>query len=77
MQPELPQVSNQQQWETLTDSEGDRYRQISFLLHSQQGENWGYLQVARSLQDVDTYVGNVRWLLLLGVPLLVLLVDGC
>ena len=76
MQPELPQVSNQQEWETLTDPEGIRYRQISFLLHTQQGQNWGYLQVGRSLQDFDTYVANVRWVLLLGVPLVVLLVAG-
>ncbi|MEO1006644.1 MAG: two-component system sensor histidine kinase RppB, partial [Cyanobacteria bacterium J06638_38] len=76
MQPELPQVSNQQEWETLIDVKGTRYRQISFLLHTQQGKNWGYLQVGRSLQDFDTYVGNVRWLLLLGVPLLVLFVAG-
>ena len=76
MQPELPQVSNRQEWETLIDVKGTRYLSISFLLHTQQGKNWGYLQVGRSLQDFDTYVGNVRWLLLLGVPLLVLLVAG-
>ncbi|MDJ0573500.1 MAG: ATP-binding protein [Pleurocapsa sp. MO_192.B19] len=76
MQPELPQVSNQQEWETLTDPEGIRYLSISFLLHTQQGKNWGYLQVGRSLQDFDTYVDNVRWVLLLGVPLLVLMVAG-
>ena len=74
MQPELPQVSNQQQWETLIDAEGDRYRQISFLLHTQKGKNWGYLQVGRSLQDFDIYVVNVRRILLIGVPLIVLLV---
>ncbi len=74
MQPKLPQISNQQQWETLTNSEGIRYRQISFLLHTQQGKNWGYLQVGRSLQDFDSYVANVKWILLLGVPLVVLLV---
>lgn len=76
MQPELPQVSNQQEWETLIDVKGTRYRQISFLLHTQQGKDWGYLQVGRSLQDFDTYVGNVRWVLLLGVPLVVLMVAG-
>ncbi|MGB5633119.1 MAG: two-component system sensor histidine kinase RppB [Waterburya sp.] len=76
IQPELPQVSNQQKWETLIDSQGTRYRQISFLLHTQQGKNWGYLQVGRSLQDFDTYVTNVRWILLLGVPLVVFLVVG-
>ena len=74
MQPNLPQVSNQKQWETLTDAEGTRYRQISFLLHTHKAENWGYLQVGRSLQDFDNYVANVKWILLLGVPLVVLLV---
>lgn len=74
IQPKLPQVSNQQQWETLTDAEGTRYRQISFLLHTQSGQNWGYLQVGRSLRDFDRYVTNVMWILLLGVPLVVLLV---
>ena len=76
MQPELPQVSNQEEWETLTDVEGTRYLSISFLLHTQRGKNWGYLQVGRSLQDFDTYVANVRWVLLLGVPLVVLMVAG-
>ena len=74
MQPKLPQVSNQQQWETLTDAKGTRYRQISFLLHTQNAQNWGYLQVGRSLQDFDNYVANVKWILSLGVPLVVLLV---
>ncbi len=74
MQPKLPQVYHQQQWETLTDAQGDRYRQISFLLHTQKAQNWGYLQVGRSLQDFDTYVANVKRVLLMGVPLIVLLV---
>ena len=74
IQPKLPQVYNQQQWETLTDAEGTRYRQISFLLHTQNAQNWGYLQVGRSLQDFDNYVANVKWILSLGVPLVVLLV---
>ena len=74
MQPKLPPVSNQQQWETLIDPEGVRYRQIAFLLHTQQGQNWGYLQVGRSLEDFDRYVANIRWILLLGIPLVVLLV---
>ena len=74
MQPKLPKVSNQQQLETLIDSEGTRYRQISFLLHTQNAQNWGFLQVGRSLQDFDSYVANVRQVLLFGVPLVVLLV---
>jgi signal transduction histidine kinase len=74
IQPDLPQVYHQQQWQTLTDAQGIRYRQISFLLHTQQAQDWGYLQVGRSLQDFDDYVGRVLWILLLGVPLVALLV---
>ena len=76
MQPEIPQLFERDKWSTLTDAEGIRYQQISFLLHTQQGKNWGYLQVGRSLQDFDTYLANVKWILLLGVPLVVLLVAG-
>jgi signal transduction histidine kinase len=74
IQPKLPQVYHQQQWATITDSKGDRYRQISLLLHTQKAQDWGYLQVGRSLQDFDGYVSRVRWILLLGVPFVVLLV---
>jgi signal transduction histidine kinase len=72
IQPKLPLTLGRQQWLTLTDVRGIRYREISFLLHTQQGKNWGYLQVGRSLQDFDRYVANVRWILGLGVPLVVL-----
>ena len=76
IQPELPQVFDREEWETLTDSQGTRYLSISLILHTQQGKNWGYLQVGRSLRDFDRYVANVRWILLLGVPLVVLIVAG-
>ena len=74
MQPKLPQVFDRQQRDILNDTEGTRYLSISFLLHTQQGRNWGYLQVGRSLEDVDRYLANVRWILLFGVPFIVLLV---
>lgn len=74
IQPQIALILAQQQWSNITDKQGIRYRQITFLLHTQQRKNWGYLQVGRSLQDFDTYVANVRWVLLLGIPLVVLLV---
>ena len=74
MQPKLPEVFDRQQRDILNDTEGTRYLSISFLLHTQQGRNWGYLQVGRSLEDVDRYLANVRWILLFGVPFIVLLV---
>jgi signal transduction histidine kinase len=74
IQPNLPKVYHQQQWQTLTDAQGIRYRQISFLLHTQNAQDWGYIQVGRSLQDFDDYVSRVFWILMLGVPLVGLLV---
>lgn len=74
IQPKLPPVYQHQQWQTLINADGVRYRQISLLLHTQNAQDWGYLQVGRSLQDFDKYVRKVMWILLLGVPLVVLLV---
>jgi signal transduction histidine kinase len=76
IQPQVASILTKQQWLNITNEQGIRYRQITFLLHSQQGKNWGYLQVGRSLRDFDRYVANVRWILLLGVPLVVLMVAG-
>ncbi len=75
IQPEgLPLTYSQQQWDNLTDSDGIRYRQIFLELHTQDDRDWGYIQVGRSLQDFDNYVANVKWLLLLGLPMVILLV---
>ena len=75
IQPEgLPLTYSQQQWDNLTDSDGIRYRQVSLELHTQDDRDWGYIQVGRSLQDFDNYVANVKWLLLLGLPMVILLV---
>ncbi len=74
----MPAVSEQmsnQEWQTLNDKNGHRYRQIWFSLHTQRGENWGYLQVGRSLQDFDDYMTNLIWLILLVLPLIVVLVG--
>lgn len=48
-----------------------RYRQITLLLHTKIGEDWGYLQIGKSLQDFDQYVKNIQLFLLLGLPLLI------
>lgn len=63
-------------WITLTDTKKIRYRQISLLLHDRTGREWGYLELGRNLQEFDRYVANVRFTLLLGIPLVILLVMG-
>ncbi|MDY7004211.1 MAG: two-component system sensor histidine kinase RppB [Cyanobacteriota bacterium] len=63
------------QLQTLT-SNGKRYRQISLMLHTQDGSEWGYLQVGRSLQDFDEYIKTVTYILLLGLPMGILSIAG-
>ena len=58
-------------WQTLQDEDGIRYRQTKLLLHNNRQQNWGYLQVGRSLADFDQYVVNIFWLLLLGLPVII------
>lgn len=58
----------------LRNQAGDRYQQISLTLHTQDYQPWGYIQVGRSFADFDNYLAAVRWILLLGLPLALLLV---
>ena len=59
----------------LEDNQGKRYLQQSHLLHTNAGENWGYIQVSRSLEDFDNYLNMVALILLLGLPLAIILVG--
>lgn len=70
----LPLNYTQQEFTTIQDNENNNYRQISLLLHTKNNQEWGYLQIGKNLEDFDRYVNNVRWLLLLGLPLLIILV---
>ena len=46
------------------------------MLHTQDGSEWGYLQVGRSLQDFDEYIKTVTHILLLGLPIGILSIAG-
>ncbi len=58
----------------LTTPSGKRFRQISLPLQS-QNQPWGYLQVGRSLADLDQHLAALRWTLLLGYPVALILVG--
>ncbi len=73
---DLPFTSGEDTWQTLKDAQGNRYHQISLPLHTQDNRPWGYMQMGRSLQDIDDYLANVRLVLLLGLPIAMLLVGG-
>ena len=64
----LSLVLNKEVWQTVTDRKGNRYYQISLSLHTQDNRFWGYLQVGRSLKDLDNYLAASRWILRLGLP---------
>jgi signal transduction histidine kinase len=72
----LPPTSNPANWQILKDNTGTRYRQTSISLHTHTLQNWGYLQLGRSLQEFDDYLSTVRLILLLGLPLAWLCVGG-
>lgn len=65
----LSPVLNKKLWQTLKDSQGKSYHQISFVLHTQDNRNWGYIQVGRSLEDFNSYLDAVKLILALGLPL--------
>ena len=71
----LPQALNTEPWQTLRDRTNNIYHQISFSLHTQTREDWGYFQVGRSLQDFEDYLGRVKLILLLGLPTSLILVG--
>ncbi|CAD5953642.1 Alkaline phosphatase synthesis sensor protein PhoR [Planktothrix tepida] len=62
-------------WQTFTDQKGIRYRQYSLILHTRNQQNWGILQLGRSLQDFDQYMNVVTLILVIGLPLALILVG--
>jgi signal transduction histidine kinase len=66
---------NSQHRQTITDSTGNIYHQISVALHTQKQEDWGYFQVGRSLQEFNDYLNTVKLILKLGLPTALILVG--
>jgi signal transduction histidine kinase len=62
--------------QTITDKQGDRYHIHSLLLHTNQGQNWGYLQVTQSFQKLDDYMHALHLILIFGVPIVMLLIGS-
>jgi signal transduction histidine kinase len=67
---------NKQRWQTLKDSKGKLYHQVSFVLHTQDNRDWGYIQVGRSLSDFNSYLDAVKLILALGLPVVMALVGS-
>ncbi|KJH70072.1 two-component system sensor histidine kinase RppB [Aliterella atlantica] len=76
LQPEgLPLTSTKNTWQSPCDEQGNCYHQISLSLHTQNNTPWGYMQMGRSLRDINEYLTNVKLILLLGLPIAMILVG--
>lgn len=72
---QLPLVFNKELWQTLKDNQGNFYHQISFVLHTKENRDWGYIQIGRSLADFNSYLVAVKLILGFGLPIVMLLVG--
>ncbi|MDH6061017.1 HAMP domain-containing histidine kinase [Chrysosporum bergii ANA360D] len=66
---------NPELWQTLKDSQGKIYHQISRTLHTQDNQDWGYLQVGRSIEDFRNYLDAVKFILAFGSPIVISVVG--
>ncbi|MBE9107625.1 two-component sensor histidine kinase [Nostoc sp. B(2019)] len=72
----LPDVFNQKTWQFLKDSKGKDYHQITLGLHTQNYQDWGYMQVGRSLQEFNHYLDSVKLVLVLGLLVAMAMIAG-
>ena len=63
-------------WQTFTDRQHNRYRQLTVMLQTRDGQDWGYLQVGKSLKEWDDYLTAVRYFLVVGFPISLAIVAG-
>jgi len=71
---DLPEQDKTEPWQTLEASDGNRYRQFSLVLKTANHQPWGYMQVGRSLHDLDGHMVWVKVSLLIGLPTAMILV---
>ena len=72
----LPTTSPKTTWQHLQDAEGNQYHQITLSLHTQDNLDWGYMQLGRSMKDLDDYLNTVKLILFFGLPIGMILVGG-
>jgi signal transduction histidine kinase len=77
MQPDrIPLQGGNETWQTLEDSQGNRYHQFSLRLKTANQSPWGYMQIGQSLKALDDDLANLRSMLLLVIPVSMLFVSG-
>ena len=63
----------QEYWQKFIDADNYPYQQVSLMLHTQDFQIWGYLQVGRSLPEYELYVRHLRSMFLIGLPTVIFL----
>ena len=71
----LPVNLSKSEWSRVIDDDGLTYRQATLTLHTKSNKVWGYIQVGRSLDEVEEYQTIVRRILIGGFPLIVGLIS--
>ncbi|WGV25001.1 two-component system sensor histidine kinase RppB [Halotia branconii] len=72
----LPDVFNPKTWQFLKNSRGNEYHQITLSLHTQNYQDWGYMQVGRSLEEFNHYLDSVKLILILGLLMAMGMIAG-
>lgn len=71
----LPLTKPSLPWQALRDESGQNYHQLAIALENDSQRVWAYLLVGRSFQDFDQYLSLVRWSLLIGLLLSLVVVT--
>ena len=64
----FPNQSNFTSYYTINDAQGIPYHLHYKRLKTNLGQDWGYLQVGRSVEQFDTYMRDFHLLIMLGIP---------
>ncbi|MEQ9667399.1 MAG: two-component system sensor histidine kinase RppB [Coleofasciculus sp. G2-EDA-02] len=80
--PNLSPTFNPEPWQTISTTQGIRYRQFTIMLHSAdanpnpetQRSSWGYLQIGRTLAPLDAEKVRIERILVSWLPLVLGLV---
>ncbi|MDJ0632340.1 MAG: ATP-binding protein [Xenococcaceae cyanobacterium MO_188.B29] len=60
-------------WQHFIDANSHHYQQVSIMLHTEDFQIWGYLQVGRGLPEYELYIRNLQWIFLIGLPTMIIL----
>lgn len=72
---DLPLTFDSQTWQFFVDSQGNRFHQIVSPLHTSDNQLWGYLQVGRSLKELDSRLAALKLAFLLGLPATIIFIG--